>query len=164
MNARKCVHAQKPYSCQAFTHESSKFGGRGKREEEREERQRPGGWWKERQPPCTLNKIIGLVFAMRYCVGFWLPNSKIKCYIYAMAGIISLPANSDGEGSWRRPIGGRQAAAYDGIADDGWRSTVPGWGGWGGAGGRWPGVGGRSKNVPRGGTAVKSLKGAIIYC
>ena len=27
MNARKCVHAQKPYSCQAFAHESRKFGG-----------------------------------------------------------------------------------------------------------------------------------------
>ena len=28
---RKCVHAQKPYSCEAFAHESSKFGGRGKK-------------------------------------------------------------------------------------------------------------------------------------
>ena len=27
MNARKCVHAQKPYSTQAFAHESSKVGG-----------------------------------------------------------------------------------------------------------------------------------------
>ena len=36
MNARKCVHAQKPDSSQAFAHESSKVGGRGKREEERE--------------------------------------------------------------------------------------------------------------------------------
>ena len=50
MNARKCVHAQKPYPSQAFAHESSKARGRGKREEERQERQRPGGWWKERQP------------------------------------------------------------------------------------------------------------------
>ena len=32
MNARKCVHAQKPYPSQAFAHESSKRGGRGKRE------------------------------------------------------------------------------------------------------------------------------------
>ena len=32
MNARKCVHAQKPYPPQAFAHESSKVGGRGKRE------------------------------------------------------------------------------------------------------------------------------------
>ena len=32
MNARKCVHAQKPYFSQAFAHESSKVGGRGKRE------------------------------------------------------------------------------------------------------------------------------------
>ena len=32
------------------SHESSKVGRRGKREEERQERQRPGGWWKERQP------------------------------------------------------------------------------------------------------------------
>ena len=29
MNARKCVHAQKPYPSQAFAHESSKVGGRG---------------------------------------------------------------------------------------------------------------------------------------
>ena len=32
MNARKCVHAQKPCPSQAFAHESSKVGGRGKRE------------------------------------------------------------------------------------------------------------------------------------
>ena len=32
MNARKYVHPQKPYSGQAFAHESSKVGGRGKRE------------------------------------------------------------------------------------------------------------------------------------
>ena len=43
MNARKCVHAQKPYPPQAVAHESSKVGRRGKREEERQERQRPGG-------------------------------------------------------------------------------------------------------------------------
>ena len=43
MNARKRVHAQKPYPSQAVAHESSKVGGRGKREEERQERQRPGG-------------------------------------------------------------------------------------------------------------------------
>ena len=30
MNARMCVHAQKPYPSQAFAHESSKVGGRGK--------------------------------------------------------------------------------------------------------------------------------------
>ena len=30
MNARKCVHAQMPYPSQAFAHESSKIGGRGK--------------------------------------------------------------------------------------------------------------------------------------
>ena len=35
MNARKCVHAQKPYPSQAFAHESSKVGGRGKIKEER---------------------------------------------------------------------------------------------------------------------------------
>ena len=29
MNARKCLHAQKPYPFQAFAHESSKVGGRG---------------------------------------------------------------------------------------------------------------------------------------
>ena len=28
MNARKCVHAQKPYPSQAFAHESSKVGGK----------------------------------------------------------------------------------------------------------------------------------------
>ena len=32
VNARKCVHAQKHYPSQAFAHESSKDGGRGKRE------------------------------------------------------------------------------------------------------------------------------------
>ena len=31
MNARKCVHAQKPYSFQVFVHELSKVGGRGKK-------------------------------------------------------------------------------------------------------------------------------------
>ena len=30
MNARKCVHAQKPYSCQAFAHESSKVEGKAR--------------------------------------------------------------------------------------------------------------------------------------
>ena len=45
MDARKCVHAQKPYPPQAFAHESSKVGGRGKREEERQERQ----WLMERK-------------------------------------------------------------------------------------------------------------------
>ena len=43
MNARKCGHAQKPYPSQAFGHESSKVGGRGKREEERQKRERPAG-------------------------------------------------------------------------------------------------------------------------
>ena len=33
---RKCVHAQKPYSCPAFAHESSNVGGRGKKEIKRE--------------------------------------------------------------------------------------------------------------------------------
>ena len=56
MNARKCVHAQKPCPSQAFAHESSKVGGRGKREE-RQERQRPGGWWKERQPNKTKTHL-----------------------------------------------------------------------------------------------------------
>ena len=32
MNARKCVHAQKSYPTQAFAHESSKVGGKGRRE------------------------------------------------------------------------------------------------------------------------------------
>ena len=31
MNARKCVHVQISYSSQAFAHESSKVGGRGKK-------------------------------------------------------------------------------------------------------------------------------------
>ena len=39
MNARKCVHAQKPYSCQAFAHESSKVLGRGKREGVKQDRE-----------------------------------------------------------------------------------------------------------------------------
>ena len=30
INARKCVHEQKPYPCQALAYESSKVGGRGK--------------------------------------------------------------------------------------------------------------------------------------
>ena len=43
MNARKCVHAQKPYPPQAVAHESSKVGKRGKREEEEvKERKRDG--------------------------------------------------------------------------------------------------------------------------
>ena len=37
MNARKCVHAQKPYPAQAVAHESSKVG---KREEEERKRDR----------------------------------------------------------------------------------------------------------------------------
>ena len=43
MNARKCVHAQKPYPTQAFAHESSKVGGTGTKEGKKQERQRPGG-------------------------------------------------------------------------------------------------------------------------
>ena len=35
MNARKCVHARKPYPTQAFAHESSKVGRRGKKTEAR---------------------------------------------------------------------------------------------------------------------------------
>ena len=35
MNARKCVHAQKPYPSQAFAHESSKVERRGKTEARR---------------------------------------------------------------------------------------------------------------------------------
>ena len=39
MNARKCVHAQKPYSFQIFAHESSKVGGKGKeRKKDRKDR------------------------------------------------------------------------------------------------------------------------------
>ena len=33
MNARKSVHAQKPYSSQAYAHESSKVGGSEKKRE-----------------------------------------------------------------------------------------------------------------------------------
>ena len=43
MNARKCVHAQKPYSFQAFAHESSKVRETRKREEEKQERQKTDG-------------------------------------------------------------------------------------------------------------------------
>ena len=35
MDARKCVHAQKPYPSQAFAHESSKVGEGGKTEPKR---------------------------------------------------------------------------------------------------------------------------------
>ena len=44
MNARKCVHAQKPYPCQVFAHESSKVGGRGKSEEESRDVRIPKIW------------------------------------------------------------------------------------------------------------------------
>ena len=43
MNARKCVHAQKPYPSQAVANESSKVGRRGKKEEERQKRQEARG-------------------------------------------------------------------------------------------------------------------------
>ena len=43
MNARKCVHAQKPYTCLTFAHESSKVRGRGKREEEKKRKGRETG-------------------------------------------------------------------------------------------------------------------------
>ena len=33
MNPRKCVHAQKPYQTQAVAHESSKVGGRVKKQD-----------------------------------------------------------------------------------------------------------------------------------
>ena len=57
MNARKCVHAQKPYPSQAFAHKSSKVGGRGKRVEERQKDrgQEPDG--KKGSP--TKQKHIG---------------------------------------------------------------------------------------------------------
>ena len=38
MNARKCIHAQKPYPSQAFAHESSKVGRRGKNERMRDKK------------------------------------------------------------------------------------------------------------------------------
>ena len=38
MSARKCIHAQKPYSFQVFAHESSKVGGRGKNRGEDKDR------------------------------------------------------------------------------------------------------------------------------
>ena len=50
MNTRKRVHVQKPYSCQAFAHESNKVGGRGKREEEGQERQSPEADGKKDSP------------------------------------------------------------------------------------------------------------------
>ena len=40
MDARKCLHAQKPYPSQAFAHESSKVGERGKREARKTEARR----------------------------------------------------------------------------------------------------------------------------
>ena len=98
MNARKCVHAQKSNPSQAFAHESSKVGGRGKREEERQERQRPGGWWKERQPNKTKthrrneNKSylgtvkVNNVNAPKYffiCINsFTVRKNGIRIYVY----------------------------------------------------------------------------------
>ena len=43
MNARKCVHAQKPYSFQAFAHESSKVGGREKKRDRKDRGQEADG-------------------------------------------------------------------------------------------------------------------------
>ena len=40
MNARKCVHAQKPYPSQTFTHKASKVGGRGKKGMKRDRKDR----------------------------------------------------------------------------------------------------------------------------
>ena len=40
MNARKCVHAQKPYPSQAFAHVLFKVGGRGKKERKRDRKDR----------------------------------------------------------------------------------------------------------------------------
>ena len=56
MNARKCVHTQKPYPIQAFAHESSKVGGKGKKEEERQERLRAEGF--EKKDSTKTNKNI----------------------------------------------------------------------------------------------------------
>ena len=41
MNAKKCVQAQKPYPSHAFSHESSKVGGREKIEERDREEWQP---------------------------------------------------------------------------------------------------------------------------
>ena len=55
MNARKCVHAQKPYPSQAFAHESSKVGGRGK--ERKRERKREAKRLMERKAAQQNKKI-----------------------------------------------------------------------------------------------------------
>ena len=43
MNARKCVHAQKPYPSQAVAHESSKVGGREKKRDRKDRGQEADG-------------------------------------------------------------------------------------------------------------------------
>ena len=43
MNAKKCIHAQKPYFFQAFVHDSSMVGGRGKIKEEKERKRKKRG-------------------------------------------------------------------------------------------------------------------------
>ena len=58
MNARKCVHAQKPYSTKAFPHESSKVQRkRKKRKRDRKDRgQEADG---KKGSPTKKNKHIG---------------------------------------------------------------------------------------------------------
>ena len=50
INARKCVHAQKPSH---LRHSRRNQARREEKERERQKRQRPGGCWKERQPNKT---------------------------------------------------------------------------------------------------------------
>ena len=57
MNARKCLHAQKPYPSQAFAHESSKVRGRGEESGIETGKTNAWSWWKERQPNKTKTHL-----------------------------------------------------------------------------------------------------------
>ena len=65
MNARKCFHGQKPYPTQAFAYESSKVGGRGKRDEERDRKDRGQETDGKKGSP-TKQKYIGVSTVSSY--------------------------------------------------------------------------------------------------
>ena len=90
MNARKCVHAQKPYPTQAFTHESSKVGRRGEKREEKTEARMLMERKASQQNKDTSEELkqgltkhsSGLQSRNKYsetCIGDW---KYIKKYIY----------------------------------------------------------------------------------
>ena len=59
MNARKCVHAQKPYPTQALAHESSKVGGRGKGKREGDGKDRSQEADGKKDSPTKQKHIVG---------------------------------------------------------------------------------------------------------